>query len=259
VNNSLTITLEGRFQSETVGCLGVHDRNGGRAEVVKGHLVLTPDEVNLRRIGFCLQSLGTGVLEAMLKETELLLLADEGLDLHRLGEDLRGFADEFASFYRSGCKPIDFIPVHWGERLYLIPKDEGPSYCNCVNLGLVSRFPAHGFYLRASDKEQEVNGLPRVPREWQPMLLETPINGKIIDVLADERARVNLGSESGVWTGMHLETDNDGDRGSEVVEVDAKSCVIKRFDRCRSAFKDGQGVSSRRRVIDRVEPPSSVK
>ncbi|ODT98705.1 MAG: hypothetical protein ABS79_05450 [Planctomycetes bacterium SCN 63-9] len=255
VGHSLTVTPDGRFQSETQGCLGVYDWNSGRAEAVGGHLVLIPDRINLRRCSLFLGLAYEGFLRVLCPETDLSDEEDEGRDLIRLSADLRSFIvdlSEMASEFRSRSRTSEFIPVRWGKRLYLVPEGEGSSFCNRINLGLESRFPAYSFYLREGKGEQEIRAFPEIPRQWRSMLLKTPIRGKIIDVMAGGRARIDLGTEHGVWVGMNLESDLDGFGGSEVVEVSKDSCMIKRFDSSQPGFKYGQGVSSRRAGVDQV-------
>jgi hypothetical protein len=46
VNCSLVVKPEGRFSFLWRGCLGVYGQNQGGAKVVKGHLILTPEQPN---------------------------------------------------------------------------------------------------------------------------------------------------------------------------------------------------------------------
>jgi hypothetical protein len=72
----------------------------------------------------------------------------------------------------------DFIPVRWGERLYLIPEAQSRDFCNEVNQGSEPRKGAIGrFYLRRGDWNKKVNSLPSVPIGWVPLLLEKPLHG----------------------------------------------------------------------------------
>ncbi len=74
-----------------------------------------------------------------------------------------------------GGTPTDFIPVRWGERLYLVPKDDGKRFCDDVIQGWEPRSDAHGFYyLRRGDWGKKVKGLPNVPNEWRPFLQKKP-------------------------------------------------------------------------------------
>jgi hypothetical protein len=77
--------------------------------------------------------------------------------------------------------------------------------------------------------------------------LKKPLHGKVIEVLGDDRARVDLGSDSGVWKGMQLWVDIEGFGLVQVLEVGAKNSVIsiKYPDVTPIRFQKGQGVRSR--------------
>jgi hypothetical protein len=144
--------------------------------------------------------------------------------------------------------PTDFIPVRWGARLYLIPEGDGREFCNAVNQGTEPRAGIHGrFYLRRGDWEKKAEGRPDVPEAWKPLLLTGPLRGRVFEVLGGDRARVDLGSDVGVWRGMEMWSDAEGFGLVEIVEVGAKSSVaVTKYpgvDRIR--FKVGQGVRSR--------------
>ncbi len=67
-----------------------------------------------------------------------------------------------------GGTSTDFVPVRWGDRLYLVPAKYGEAFSNQVNRGWEPRANAHGrFYLREGDWEKKATGLPNLPAEWQ--------------------------------------------------------------------------------------------
>ena len=145
----------------------------------------------------------------------------------------------------------DFIPIRWGERLYLIPEADRWEFCNAVNQGSEPRDRPHGqSYLRSGDWRKKVSGLPIVPEAWHSLLLKAPIDGRVIEVLGDGRARVDLGTESGVWKEMELWADTDGFGLVRVVDVGAKDAVIstKYPGVTPIRFKTGQRVRSRHSV-----------
>ena len=75
-----------------------------------------------------------------------------------------------------GGTPTDFIPVRWGDRLYLVSAKAGKAFCDEVNRGWEPRSNSHGnFYLRQGDSRKEVIGFPIVPKEWESLLQKTPI------------------------------------------------------------------------------------
>jgi hypothetical protein len=142
----------------------------------------------------------------------------------------------------------DYIPVRWGERLYLIPETERREFCNHVNWGGEPRDGPHGhFYLRQGDWDKKATGLPGVPKDWDSLLLKKPLQGRVIEVLGGGQARVDLGADSGVWKGMDLWADTKGFGLVQVDEVGAKSSVISaRYpDVTPIRFQKGQGVRSK--------------
>jgi hypothetical protein len=75
-----------------------------------------------------------------------------------------------------GGTPTDFVPVRWGERLYLVPQEAGKAFCIEVHEGIEPRSNVHGrFYLRKGDSKKKVTGFPIVPKEWEPMLQKKPL------------------------------------------------------------------------------------
>jgi len=55
--------------------------------------------------------------------------------------------------------PAEFLPVPWGERLYLIPPDEMIEFSNEINSRREPRNEAFGqFFMRVGDWEKEVQG-----------------------------------------------------------------------------------------------------
>ncbi len=74
-----------------------------------------------------------------------------------------------------GSLSPDLIPVRWGERLYLVSKEAGKSFCHEVNEGREPRSNRHGtFYIRRGDWEKKVTGLPDVPNAWKSWLRKNP-------------------------------------------------------------------------------------
>jgi hypothetical protein len=74
-----------------------------------------------------------------------------------------------------GGLPTDFIPIHWGERLYLVSTNAGKGFCHAVNRGTEPRSNPHGkFYIRRGDWAKKLTGLPNVPTVWQSWLQKKP-------------------------------------------------------------------------------------
>jgi hypothetical protein len=247
-HRELIITPEGRFESEESACLGVYDRNSGRAEVIDGRLVLTPDRLNPRRIGLYLHLLG----QALFTETRSEYddpkpreLREIAKDLLKTGNKVLGLAWEF--LYHESNQTTYLIPIRWGPMLQLVPSDEGIRFCNLVNLGWAARAPVQCCYVRDDENEEKIEGLPGVPEEWRSMLLKAPLHGRVVTVLPDGRAWIDLGSEHGVWKGMELELEAGQ---SQVVEVGVHFALIEPIGHPRPTFEEGQGVRSRKRRFE---------
>jgi hypothetical protein len=75
--------------------------------------------------------------------------------------------------------PTDLVLVHWGERLYLIPKEAAKGFCYEVINDREPRSNPHGeYYLREGDWGKKVTGLPNVPKEWESLLQKKPFDHK---------------------------------------------------------------------------------
>jgi hypothetical protein len=220
--SALTVTREGRFSVEFLGCgmtmSGVNYREYGGARLKAGHLILTPEQPI----------------------------------------DPRG----------PKVRVSDLVPVRWGERQYLVLEEYKKAFCNGVNSGDLNAF--HSF-LRRGDKDKKASGMPVVPKEWVSLLLKKPIDGKIIEVFdsnparllrgragaaaflghmieacENPRARVNLGTERGVWKGMRLWVDPAEYGLLEVLEVDELTCIVALARQERPGLRKGQEVKSKR-------------
>lgn len=78
------------------------------------------------------------------------------------------------------------IPVPWGERRYLIPRDELKDFANAINLGDEPRTMAQGSYLmRDGDESLPADGRPFLPAEASALLRDRPLDAKIIGVGVD--------------------------------------------------------------------------
>jgi hypothetical protein len=148
----------------------------------------------------------------------------------------------------------DLIPVRWGNRLYLIAQDQKARFCNAINQGDEPRKSIRGFFYVRHSHDGQINatsGKPGVPEDWEPLLLKKPLDSKVLKVLEDGRATLDCGTDAGVWKGMELsvEIPSFGEPEfvrAEVVEVDPKTCVVRRiFGRESIEFKAGLAVHSR--------------
>jgi hypothetical protein len=162
----------------------------------------------------------------------------------------------------------EYYPIRWDKRLYLLSESDMLPFCNAINLGLEPRDELWGrFYVRfvlsprARDGVEEPKldkavGLPELPRPWSDFLLKRQLHGRVIHVLNDWRAIVDLGSGAGLRVGMELlVVDETRDKSQSVeasyglatvVAVDAHRCTAKvKKSRLFHEFKTGQLASSK--------------
>lgn len=129
---------------------------------------------------------------------------------------------------------LEFYKVAWGERHYLIAKDQVIEFCNAINAGdePVAQLPFNRFLMKAGDKAREAKGKPNIPAEFNKYLLAKPINANIIQIL-DSRVEkdndfinrfskviINAGKEEGVLPGMKFRV-TQGYDSLRVNKVDA--------------------------------------
>src|SRR5258706_3078216 len=107
----------------------------------------------------------------------------------------------------------ELIPVKWGERLYLMPKEYLIEFCNAINLGLEPRksvgtdWYLGSSYLRNGDENKNVSGHPSLSSDLIDLLLEKPVEGEIINIEREGETKVaiiNRGTEAGLKPGMRM-------------------------------------------------------
>jgi hypothetical protein len=99
----------------------------------------------------------------------------------------------------------DFVPVRWGNRRYLIPEKDRLVFCSAVNQGAMPRFMRSGpFSLDDPDFRKPPPGLPEVPAEWAPSLLQKPVTAAITELLPNKVAILSVGAKVGLKSGMEL-------------------------------------------------------
>ena len=98
-----------------------------------------------------------------------------------------------------------YVPVRWGERLYLLHDDEGADFCAAIHRGWEPTKDQCGlFYLREGDWRKPAPGRPELPGRFQGFLLSSPLEAKIARILDNGAAVVDAGSEDGFRVGMFL-------------------------------------------------------
>ena len=112
----------------------------------------------------------------------------------------------------------ELIPVPWGNRNYLIPKDDVVGFCNEINSGNEPRTGFYGNYLmRSGDEEKKVVGWPDLPDQYMACLLTAPLEANLIRVgdsivrpsicdwnFKDTVVFLDVGEKDGAQVGMEL-------------------------------------------------------
>lgn len=132
------------------------------------------------------------------------------------------------------------VPVPWGKRRYLIPRDELNDFANAVNHGSEPRTMAQGIFLmRDGDETIPVAGRPSLPAEASSLLRERPLAGKIIGVGADTfrsfaiapgfvwtttdtPVLINIGLSQGALPGLALKPEDHGVADVRIVHAGKK-------------------------------------
>ena len=167
--------------------------------------------------------------------------------------DLRGEDGPVASDENFG----PFVPVTWGDRLYLLEHQELDEFSAAVNAGSEPSGSEwrQTFMMRDGDWKRPVEGLPRLPASRGRDVLAEPLVGHVVAVDPDGRAVIDLGSRCGVRPGMGLMLQmqrNDDWAVAEgapwyfswratVVEVEQDSCVLE----TKGGARRGQLVTAR--------------
>lgn len=77
----------------------------------------------------------------------------------------------------------EYVPVPWGDRVYLIPPQRMIEFCCEINAKKEPRKKAYGsFFLRREDWKKPVEGKPKLPEKYMPYLLDKPVDAKIISL-----------------------------------------------------------------------------
>lgn len=111
------------------------------------------------------------------------------------------------SFLGEAYRPLQLIPITWGDRRLLIDADHMIYFCNEVNQG--NSIHRNRNVFRPIDTSLEIRppGLPAVPEPWRKYLLPAPLTAHVTSVSTATRpfqARIDLGSEAGLQTSMTL-------------------------------------------------------
>lgn len=121
-----------------------------------------------------------------------------------------------------------FQIVSWGERIYLVEREDLPGFANLVNRGHEPRFGTRGLhFLRLGKEIQLVSGRPRLPKGVEPYILDRVLDAVVTSVgpsttsfsrghsgdLSTE-VTLDVGGRDGILAGMTM-------TGSEGLEAEA--------------------------------------
>jgi hypothetical protein len=159
-------------------------------------------------------------------------------------------------------------PIKWDKCTFLLAERQILEFCNTINQGPDPRTQiTDDFYHQDQWRENELEGLPVLPAEWNTYLLKNPVSATITQVGPDGSATINRGSQDGIKKGMHLKAHGvKGDeypyREVEIIAVEDRSSVVRKLrnDDCASrqslsyfgdtALTKGEKVTSRFREDD---------
>ena len=151
-----------------------------------------------------------------------------------------------------------FLPVRWGDRLYLIEPERIVSFVNAVNAGHEPRVKAQGaFFLRQGDWNKPVTGGPRLPVMYRGYLLDKPVEARILRVIGkEENLELGAGRRQGLLPGMKLRSRGFDEERREtckltIVKTSEETAVAKQNWVCDD-LKPGDRATTRWRDL---EPP----
>jgi len=86
------------------------------------------------------------------------------------------------------------VPVRWGERHYLLWKDQLLDFVNAVNAGMEPcQEICFQFFLKDGEQERVPPGVPQLPAPYRDYLLSRPITAKVIAVVQAKTHRLGDG------------------------------------------------------------------
>lgn len=81
--------------------------------------------------------------------------------------------DDFKGDRRAEQRAIDFYVVRWGQRIYLVGRDNVKIFCDDIRAGYEPRTPqkfVSSYFLREGDDTKPVSAWPTLPRQFQHLL-----------------------------------------------------------------------------------------
>lgn len=152
----------------------------------------------------------------------------------------------------------EFLPVRWGDRVYLLAERETREFANAINAGFEPGQGTSGRFLLRSGGEQKVPaGRPDLPAEYLGYLLDKPIDAVVLSVLennarSDEKTgfnyrskkvQIDVGKQAGVWEGMAFHDVAPKATGEtfRVTRVDEFTSIAVSFEPFFDSIPDREG------------------
>ena len=128
--------------------------------------------------------------------------------------------------------PLQWVPVPWGGRMYLLEEGDIPLFAKYVNQGWEPRARSHGlFLLRREDWKKKAPGMPSLPGKWSSLLLAKPVNARVVRALTPSRAEIDKGTANGLQVGMLLTAVHGNDWVDVAVQsVDQNQAIVEAED-----------------------------
>ncbi|HYW74363.1 MAG TPA: hypothetical protein VE961_25295 [Pyrinomonadaceae bacterium] len=188
-------------------------------------------------------------------ENGVITLTQESLKVRDHGSkhwkdllDPRVYRERYGEAPPSGDPPEEFVPISWGERLYLVHQDSLVDFVNAINLAIEPRAGSCAAYfgvhlLRDGDEKKVPVGHPALPADLLSLLLDKTVDAQIISVShqGDElTATIDRGSKAGLRPHMRLIGINKAPvywQGMEVLSVQDQSAQLKLYEEARVGDK----------------------
>jgi hypothetical protein len=111
--------------------------------------------------------------------------------------------------------PNDLVPVRWGGRTYLVPENDRLVFCSVINRGDMPTNMRNGRFASIDHYSgKRPKGMPEVPEEWRPFLLQRPVTAAITELLPNQVVTINAGAKAGLEAGMEICCEHPSDHGS---------------------------------------------
>ena len=137
-----------------------------------------------------------------------------------------------------------YVPISWGDRLYLIELSRMPSFCHDAGCYLEPRYDPKGtYYLRIGDHKKRVADWPTLPERMTALLRKQPLEGRVVESPGGGRFLVDLGSDDGLAAGMMLYTCDPSHHCLRVVDAEPGRCIAEVVGVARKGIDVGQVIT----------------